>query len=99
LQQLLPHLFLGAAQNGDIAGKHALGADDSAPERQQLINRADRITTPAYYIAQIDKPVASPITLRYFLMQPSQLFGFAMNGRHRPNSLRVAQNGNLVGID
>src|SRR4030095_17202493 len=58
LQQFLPHLFLRATQEHDIAGKTARPGQHTAAEIDQLVNRREDPAALAEIIAEIDDTVA-----------------------------------------
>jgi hypothetical protein len=93
LQQFLPHLFLRAAQEHDIAGKRARPGQHPAAEIDQLVDcRADR-TAMTKIIAEIDDPVAIGEPRRDLIVQTSQPQGLAVDRRNRPDPPRAPQPG------
>ena len=99
LQQLLPHLFLSAAQDGDIVGEHAMGADDGSAEGEQFVDRGERRAAAADDVAEVDKAVAGQEARGDFRVHGRQPVDLAMHRGDGPGAPGAAQDGDLVGID
>ena len=86
LQQLLPHLLLGAAQIHDIAGKAAPARHDAPAEVEQFVDRGGDRAAVSEIIAEIDDTVAVAEALRDPVMQPGEPLGLAMDRGNRPDA-------------
>ena len=79
LEELLPHLFLTAAQKGDVADEGVAPRQKEAAEENQRIERRRGSGTEADVIAEIDEPVAGIEPRRHARMQPDDAMRLAMN--------------------
>nr|BAP28488.1 hypothetical protein [uncultured bacterium] len=96
LQQLLPHLFLGAAQIGDVEDEHIRPRQDLAAEAHQLGHHPGDIGTATEKPAEIDQPVTRQELAGEIIMQCLQPLGLAMHGRDCPDAAGGAQDGEFV---
>ena len=97
LQQFLPHLLLGAAQKGDVAGEGARPGQHAAAEIEQLVDRRGDRAAMAEIVAEIDDAVAIGEPRGDLIVQAGKALRLAVNRRHRPDPPRPAQPGELVG--
>src|SRR6185437_11345821 len=96
LQQLLPHLLLAAAQEGDIAGEAARLCHHRKAEAEDFIDGlADRRPAPKV-IAEIDNPVARLPDALHAVMQRGEPAGIAMNRGNRPDAPGATQAGEAL---
>src|SRR6266567_219139 len=96
LQQLLPHLFLRAAQEDGVAGETAWPREDAAAKVEQFVDRRRDRAAAAQIIAEVDDPVAVAKPLGDAVMQSAEALRLAMDRGYRPDPPSRAQSGEFV---
>jgi hypothetical protein len=91
LEEFLPHLFLGTAEDRDVAGKAERLSDHVRAEAKDFIDSFQNLSTLADHIAEIDHAVAGLQTLGKAIVECGEAIGLAMNRRDGPNATGPSQ--------
>ena len=93
LQDLVPHLLLGAAQEDEILDVGAGSGEQPAPQQQHVVERARGVAGAAQHVAQHDQPVAVLPARLQGGRQPFQGGIVAGQAAQRPGGAAVTQAG------
>ena len=97
LQQLVPHLFLTAAQKDNIVVDQQKACHQRPAEDQQLIHRFADVRTTTEMIAEIDQTVATLEALFQLVVQLAQPGDIAVDRPNRPYPPCQAKDAKLFG--